>query len=107
MSSPSLAPPIVVAEDEHLGRLVEALAEHPVVAIDTESNSLHAYRERVCLIQFSTLAADYIVDPIRLSDLSALAPVFANQDQQKVFHAAEYDILCLRSDYHFEFTNIF
>jgi hypothetical protein len=61
----------------------------------------------VCLIQFSTLAADYIVDPIRLPDLSPLAPFFANPGQQKVFHAAEYDIICLRRDYHFEFTNIF
>ena len=84
-----------------------ALAAYPVVAVDTESNSLHAYRERVCLIQFSTPAADYIVDPIRLPDLSALAPFFANPDQQKVFHAAEYDLICLRRDYRFEFANIF
>jgi ribonuclease D len=107
MSALSLPPPILVADEDSLGRLVRALAPCPVVAVDTESNSLHAYRERVCLIQFSTLAADYIVDPIKLTDLSPLAPLFANPGQQKVFHAAEYDLLCLRRDYHFEFTNIF
>jgi ribonuclease D len=102
-----LAPPILVADQDSLGRLVRALASYPVVAVDTESNSLHAYRERVCLIQFSTPAADYVVDPIKLTDLNPLAPVFANPGQQKVFHAAEYDLICLRRDYHFEFTNIF
>ena len=107
MSSTPLPPPILVADEDSLGRFVRELAPHPVVAVDTESNSLHAYRERVCLIQFSTPAADFIVDPIKLSDLSPLAPFFANPDQQKVFHAAEYDIICLRRDYHFAFANIF
>ena len=107
MCASSLPPPILVADEDSLGRLVRALAASPVVAIDTESNSLHAYRECVCLIQFSTPAADYIVDPIRLPRLNLLAPFFANPSQQKVFHAAEYDIICLRRDYNFEFTNIF
>ena len=107
MSNPSLPPPIVVADEDSLGRLVSALASCPVVAVDTESNSLHAYRERVCLIQFSTPKADYIVDPIGLPDLSPLAVVFANPGQQKVFHAAEYDLICLRRDYGFAFANIF
>ena len=102
-----MKPPILVADADSLGRLVGALAAVPVVAVDTESNSLHAYRERVCLIQFSTPDADYIVDPIRLADLGALAPIFANPDQQKVFHAAEYDLVCLKRDYRFAFTNIF
>src|SRR5471030_1577126 len=107
MSSSALPPPILVADEDSLGRLVRDLAAHPVVAVDTESNSLHAYRERVCLIQFSTPAGDYILDPIRLPVLSPLAPFFANPDQQKIFHAAEYDIVCLRRDYRFEFVNIF
>ncbi len=107
MCSSSLPPPILVADEDSLGRLVQALAPYPVVAVDTESNSLHAYRERVCLIQFSTPAADYIVDPIKLRDLNPLAPFFANPDQQKVFHAAEYDLICLRRDYGFAVTNIF
>jgi ribonuclease D len=103
----SLPPPVLVADENSLGTLVRDLAFHPVVAIDTESNSLHAYRERVCLIQFSTPAADYIVDPIRLPGLILLAPFFANPNQQKVFHAAEYDLIGLRRDYDFEFANIF
>jgi ribonuclease D len=107
MSSSDLPPPILVADPDGLGRLVQTLASHPLVAVDTESNSLHAYRERVCLIQFSTPDADYIVDPIRLRDVSGLAPFFANPDQQKVFHAAEYDIVCLKRDYHFEVRSIF
>ena len=79
----------------------------PVVAVDTESNSLHAYRERVCLIQISTFDADYIVDPIALPDLSALGPVMVNPRQQKILHAAENDLVCLRRDFPFSFANIF
>jgi ribonuclease D len=103
----SLPPPVLVADEAALDRLASALAACPIVAVDTESNSLHAYRERVCLIQFSTPDADYIVDPITLPGLDALRPFFANPDQQKVFHAAEYDLICLRRDYRYDFANIF
>ena len=73
-----LAPPILISDDDSLARLVQELSGHPVIAVDTESNSLHAYRERVCLIQFSTPAADFIVDPIKVRDLQPLAGLFAN-----------------------------
>ncbi len=77
------------------------------MAVDTESNSLYAYREQVCLIQFSTPAADFLVDPFSLPDLSSLAPIFADPKIEKVFHAAEYDIICLKRDFGFEFANLF
>ena len=67
MCAVSLPPPILIADEDSLGGLVRALAPYPVVGVDTESNSFHAYRERVCLIQFSTPAVDYIVDPISLA----------------------------------------
>jgi len=100
-------PFILVADNESLDGLARALALEAAVAVDTESNSLHAYRERVCLIQFSTPAADYIVDPLSVTNLSSLASFFANPDQQKIFHASENDIVCLRRDFQFEFANIF
>ena len=102
-----LAPLVLVADPDALAHLVAALALAPVVAVDTESNSLHAYRERVCLIQISTSDADYIVDPIALPDLSALGPVMANPRQQKILHAAENDLVGFRRDFQFSFANIF
>jgi ribonuclease D len=90
-----------------LNRLANVLRGESIVAVDTESNSLFAYRERVCLIQFSTLQDDYLVDPLALDDLSVLGPVFAEKRIEKVFHAAEYDLLCLNRDFGFECTNLF
>jgi len=107
MANTSLSPPRLIADEEGLAALVAELASAPAVAVDTESNSLHAYRERVCLIQFTTPRADFILDPLALHDLRPLAPIFASPLQQKVFHAAEYDLLCLKRDYQFEVRNIF
>ena len=81
--------------------------KNPVVAVDTESNSLYAYQERVCLIQFSIPNQDYLVDPLALEDLSALAPLFNSSKIEKIFHAAEYDIIMLDQDFGFDFENLF
>jgi len=94
-----------------LAALREALAAQTAIAVDTEADSLYSYFEKVCLLQFSTRAADYIVDPLAFSatadGLASLAPIFADAHIEKVFHAAEYDILCLKRDYQFVFANIF
>lgn len=96
-----------IDQPEQLVRLIETLNKQNVVAVDTESNSLFAYREQVCLVQFSTRKADYLVDPLRIHDLSGLAALFSNPRIQKVFHAAEYDLICLKRGYDFKFNNIF
>lgn len=97
---------LITRPDDLLSMAAE-LSQASIVAVDTESNSLHAYRERVCLIQFSTSQADYLVDPLALADLSPLAPLFLNPDIEKVFHAAEYDLLCLQRDFGMEVVNLF
>ncbi len=107
MSNATLPPPIWVASPEAFSRLIEDLQRQPRFAVDTEANSLHAYREQVCLIQFSTPENDYILDPLALSDLNALAPIFANPAIEKVFHAAEYDLLGLKRDFGIEARSIF
>ncbi|MFQ6100389.1 MAG: ribonuclease D [Anaerolineae bacterium] len=104
-TSPS--PPVVATSPPQLAALLEALSDQPAVAVDTESNSLYAYRERVCLIQFSIPGADYVVDALAGLDLSPLARIFADPEIQKVFHAAEYDVMCLKRDFGFRFANLF
>jgi ribonuclease D len=65
------------------------------------------YQEQVCLIQFSTGDTDYLVDPLALTDLTPLSPIFADPKIEKIFHAAEYDIICLKRDFGYKFANIF
>jgi len=107
MNSGTLPLPRLIKNPEDLKTLATNLSRAPILAVDTESNSLFAYREQVCLIQFSTPEADYLVDPLALDDLSPLAPLFADRKIEKVFHAAEYDLICLKRDFGFEFNMLF
>jgi ribonuclease D len=107
MISETLSPPIWVDRQAAFKQMVADLLVQPRVSVDTESNSLHAYREQVCLVQFSTPTTDYILDPFVFEDLSALGPLFSDPKIEKIFHAAEYDLICLKRDFDFEFANLF
>lgn len=96
-----------IEHDREFQALVKSLGKEKLIAVDTESNSLYAYRERVCLVQLSTRTHDYIVDPLRVADLSPLGALLANPRIEKVFHAAEYDLMCLKRDYGFTIVNLF
>ena len=100
--------PTVVTAREHLEEIVaESLSRSPRLALDIESNGFYAYREKVCLLQISTVTADFVVDPISFSDLSSLGPLLSDPKIEKIFHAGEYDVLCLKRDYDFTFSNLF
>lgn len=86
--------------------MLASLRDSPVIAVDTESDSLYVYFEKVCLLQFSVSGVDYLVDPLAV-DVTTLGDLFADERYAKVFHAAEYDILCLKRDYGFAFANLF
>jgi ribonuclease D len=105
--SETLPPPVWVNTKPLLQKMIDDLVTQSRVAVDTESNSLHAFREQVCLMQFSSTNADYLIDPLVLKDLSSLAPIFSNPEIEKIFHAAEYDLVCLRRDFGFSFANLF
>jgi len=99
--------PVWVDTTQKFDHMLAELLKEPVVAVDTESNSLHAYREQVCLIQFSIPDWDFLLDPLAGLDLHPLGDLFSSNKNKKVFHAAEYDIICLRRDFGFTFQNIF
>lgn len=96
-----------VDQPQQLRQAAEVLAKQDILAVDTESNSLYAYQEQVCLVQFSTRHTDYLIDALVLPDLSPLAEIFTSDRILKVFHAAEYDLICLFRDYGFRFNYLF
>ena len=107
MSHPLDRPPEVIETPASLAAMLDHLRCQSSIAVDTESNSLYAYRERVCLIQVSTPETDYIVDTLALADIAGLGLIFANPAIEKVFHGADYDVGTLRRDYGFEFAHLF
>jgi ribonuclease D len=107
MDLEQLPEPQLITRMGDLQRVIRRLEQEPVIAVDTESNSLFAYYEQVCLVQFSVPGTDYLVDPLVLEDLSGLGRIFADPEIEKVFHAAEYDIICLKRDFGFKFENLF
>ena len=98
---------VVIETETALRDLAPRLARESHLALDTESNSFYAYRERICLLQVSTPADDFIIDPLAVHDLSPLAPVMASPAVEKIFHAASNDIGGLHRDFGFEFENVF
>ena len=104
---PQLPPPVLVDTPTGFDSMMAALSSQPALALDTESNSLYRYHYRVCLIQISTSDTDYLLDPLRLPVIEPLGDLLADRHIQKVFHAAENDILMLKRDFDFGFANIF
>lgn len=99
--------PLIVTAREHLDEILPELRAAPRLAVDSESNSFYAYWEKVCLLQISSPTQDFIIDPIAVQDISCLGPVFADPAIEKIFHAGEYDVLCLKRDHGFAFANLF
>jgi ribonuclease D len=94
-----------VADAAALAALAEEVAGESVVALDTESNSFHVYRERVCLLQLSTRRGDYVVDPMAV-DVRPLGAVLAS-GRELVLHGADYDVRCLKREYGWSLPRIF
>ena len=120
-----------IATDATLAELVREIATADRVALDTEADSLHSYREKLCLLQISAPAVagigdagpdletasgnrdhrsrlqvhDFIVDPLAGVDLEPLRQ--ALEPREIVLHGADYDLRMLRRGLNFTAHRIF
>jgi ribonuclease D len=96
---------VVIDSDGKLSEFLPRLRAAEWVALDTEADSLHAYPEKLCLLQISTAEADDLIDPLAQIDLQLLWP--ALQRQQLILHGADYDLRLLRKKHDFVPHRIF
>jgi ribonuclease D len=120
----SSLPRDLIASATQLAELLPQIESVDRVAIDTEADSLHCYREKLCLVQISLplpdvvvprlrddagwepsgpkagrdhrsqLPWDHIVDPLAAVDLSPLCAVL--ERKEIVLHGADFDLRLLR-----------
>jgi ribonuclease D len=88
-------------------RFLDGLSGVRTLAIDTEGASYHRFVDRIYLLQLSTATDHAIIDPLRVSGLSALGRLLESRDVEIVFHDADYDLRLLHQDYGWGVTNIF
>jgi ribonuclease D len=97
-----------VRTPEEIQALAARLGGARAVALDTESDSLHSFPEKVCLVQVAEESGTVtLVDPLAVRSLSPLAPLFADPAVVKIFHGASYDLASMKRDFGFEFFGIF
>ncbi len=89
----------MIDTDEKLTALLPTVRSATWVAVDTEADSLHAYPEKVCLIQISTVGSDVLIDPLASINLDPLLDALAGHEL--IMHGADYDLRLLRKHHEF------
>jgi ribonuclease D len=123
----------VITGSAELASLIEQIESANRVAVDTEADSLHSYREKLCLLQISVPAPavvgmvdsggdqldrgvfrehrspryprDYIVDPLADIELEPLRHTL--ESREIVLHGSDYDLRMLRRGLNLVTTRIF
>jgi ribonuclease D len=95
-----------IDREEDLVAVVPELQAARVLALDTESDSLYRYQERVCFLQIAVGTQAWLVDTLAVRNLEPLRGIFEGP-QLKVFHGADYDLSCMLRDFGFRFANVF
>lgn len=99
------SPASLISTTEELKQLSTRVAQAPWIALDTEADSLHAYPEKLCLIQLAIPGEELLIDP--LADLH-LEPLWEAMDgRELIFHAADYDLRLIYQGHFFRPAAIF
>lgn len=97
----------IITTADRLAEIAVILSGQTEIAVDLEMDSLHHYREKVCLVQISTREQSWLIDPLVLKSLMPLAEPLANPKIVVVMHGSDYDIRSMHRDFGLEVTNLF
>ncbi|MDY0221978.1 MAG: HRDC domain-containing protein [Desulfobacterium sp.] len=97
----------LIETEEDLAARCELLKTEKRLAFDLEADSMHHFKEKVCLVQIADSRDSFVVDPLPMDNLSALKPVFEDPSITKVFHGSDFDIRSLDRDFDIHVNNLF
>ncbi len=95
----------MIDTEEKLNALLPALRAAPWLALDTEADSLHAYPEKLCLLQISAEGIEALVDPLASVPLAPLLQLFG--EHTLIMHGSDYDLRLFRKTFDFTPKAIF
>jgi len=86
-----------IADSEALATAVARVGDGPL-AVDTEADSFHHYREKICLLQLTFGGEDLLVDTLSGIDQEPLRSILAASSIRKILHGSDYDLRLLQRD---------
>src|SRR3989338_4452551 len=84
---------------------LEGFESSPWASVDTEADSLHHYIEKLCLLQVSIPAEDYVIDPLAALDLLPVVRIL--EKKPLILHGADFDVRILKRFCNFSPSVIF
>ena len=96
-----------IESNEELENVCVDLLKEKVIGVDLEADSMHCFKEKICLIQIATAKQAFLIDPFEIKEVSPFLKVLENNDVIKIFHGADFDIRSLDRDYHIKVNNLF
>jgi len=95
----------MIDSDHKLAAGLPRLKAADWIALDTEADSLHAYPEKLCLIQISVPDGDLLLDPLANMNLHPVLQILKRHEL--ILHGADYDLRLLRRRFEFAPSAIF
>ncbi len=95
----------LIGSDPGLRELLKKIEPAERVAVDTEADSLHCYREKLCLLQIGIPGGDFLVDPLADLDLAPLRKIL--ETREIVLQGADFDLRMLRRGMDFRARKVF
>ncbi len=88
--------PILVADQQALGKCIAELICCPALAVDTEFMRTDTFYPILGLIQIFDGRHCWLIDPVAIENLQPLSEVFTNDAITKVFHSCSEDLEVLQ-----------
>ena len=95
----------MIDTNQRLADLLPRLRQPEWIALDTEADSLHAYPEKLCLVQLSLPDGEVLIDPLAGLDLKPLFHLL--RGHSLIVHGADYDLRLLRRTVGFVPSGVF
>ena len=96
-----------IESETELQRVCEDLLREKIIGVDLEADSMHCFKEKICLIQIATEKQAFLIDPFEINAAPFFIRVLEHSDVMTVFHGADFDIRTLDREYQARVKNLF
>jgi len=96
-----------IESEIELQQVCEDLLKEKTIGVDLEADSMHCFKEKICLIQIATDKEAYLIDPFEIKAAPYFIRVLEDSGVMTVFHGSDFDIRSLDREYQARVKNLF